>query len=145
MADLAAVTKLADEMQRANPEWRRGQAMFNALHELDPPTADRMRGTHWDPFYSDGQLDLFTAALSVALAAPGHDEPSSLTPDEGAVVARAATLLAELYDPAGVLIYWSSPIKSLGDRRPCDLWRDRDLVALTRMCDRLDSIADGNF
>lgn len=62
-----------------------------------------------------------------------------------AILARAHALLSELYEPAGVLIYWSAPIIYLGGKRPCDLWRDGDVKALTEMCDRLDAFCDGNF
>lgn len=55
------------------------------------------------------------------------------------VLARAHSLLSEIYEPAGVLIYWSSRIKYLDNRRPCDLYRDRDVEALTQMCNRLDA------
>lgn len=67
------------------------------------------------------------------------------TPDQTAILARAHSLLSELYEPVGVLIYWSSRIKYLDGKRPCDLWRDRDLAALEHMCDRLDAFCDGAF
>lgn len=65
--------------------------------------------------------------------------------EQTAVLDRAHRLLSELYDPAGVLIYWSSRIKYLDNQRPCDLWRDRNIDALTEMCDRLDAFAAGAF
>jgi hypothetical protein len=67
------------------------------------------------------------------------------TPEETAVLDRAASLLAEIYEPAGVLMYWSSRITYLDSQRPCDLWRDRDMATLTKMCDRLDAFCDGVF
>lgn len=62
-----------------------------------------------------------------------------------AVVERAASLLAELYQPAGILIYWSARVSYLDGKRPCDLYADGDTEALTKMCDRLDAFADGAF
>lgn len=62
-----------------------------------------------------------------------------------AVVERAASLLAELYEPAGILIYWSARISYLDGKRPCDLYTDGDIEALSHMCDRLNAFADGAF
>lgn len=36
--------------------FRRGQAWFNALHELRPDLANEIRGTDIDPFYNDNKL-----------------------------------------------------------------------------------------
>ena len=60
-----------------------------------------------------------------------------------ALLTRAHELLSEIYDPAGVLMFWSSRVTYLDDRRPCDLVVERDLSALLTMCNRLDAIADG--
>ena len=38
---------------------RKGQAAFNALHELDPELADMVRGSKVDPFYKDDRLPEF--------------------------------------------------------------------------------------
>ena len=63
-----------------------------------------------------------------------------------ALLIRAHGLLSELYDdPAGVLIYWSSPVTYPDGRRPCDLLREGDFEALTKMCDRLQALVDGAF
>ena len=45
----------------ADPERdeRKGQAAFNALHELDPTLANLMRGSKSDPFYRDERLPEF--------------------------------------------------------------------------------------
>lgn len=59
-----AITVLADQMQRDDPSWRRGQAMFNALYELYPGTANRIRGTVADPFFRDSRLPAFHRALA---------------------------------------------------------------------------------
>lgn len=39
-----------------NPRWRSGQALFNALHELHPSIADRIRGSHVDPYFKDTHI-----------------------------------------------------------------------------------------
>lgn len=62
-----------------------------------------------------------------------------------ALVAEAAAVLAEIYDPAGVLIFWSSRIKYLDGKRPCDLYRDRDDVLMERLVQHLNALADGAF
>lgn len=65
--------------------------------------------------------------------------------EQTALVARIASLLAEVYTPVGVLTYWSARITYLDHKRPCDLLRDRDWDALRTLASRLDAIADGNF
>lgn len=59
------------------------------------------------------------------------------------LVAEAASVLAEIYDPAGVLIFWSSRIKYLDGKRPCDLYRDKDEALLERLVQHLNALADG--
>lgn len=39
-----------------HPYIRYGQAVFNALFELDPETADVIRGGSLDPFYHDSRV-----------------------------------------------------------------------------------------
>lgn len=58
---------------------------------------------------------------------------------------RISSVLHEIYEPAGALIFWSARIKYLDDRRPCDLWRDRDLDGLDTLWRRLEALADGAF
>lgn len=43
-----------------NPHLRSGQAFFNQLAEDRPELAERVRGTHLDPFYDDAKLGVFT-------------------------------------------------------------------------------------
>lgn len=93
---------------------------------------------------TDERLDLVDEAVA-NVATPVSTDDGGLGADATAVITRAAALLAEIYDPAGVLIYWSSKVTYLDGKRPCDLWRNRDMAALTRMCDRLDALADGNI
>lgn len=61
------------------------------------------------------------------------------------LVAEAASVLAEVYDPAGVLIFWSSRIKYLDDKRPCDVYRDGDVGLMERLVQRVNALADGAF
>jgi len=42
---------------------RIGQAVFNALHSIDPEIADIVRGSALDPFYEDERLPEFWAWL----------------------------------------------------------------------------------
>lgn len=59
------------------------------------------------------------------------------------LVREAASLLAELYDPAGALIYWSSRIRYLDHRRPCDVYREGDEAAMETLVRWLNMTADG--
>lgn len=57
------IIALALRLQEAEPDWRWGQAVFNALHMLDPETAERIRATDADPYYDDSRLPLFWRGL----------------------------------------------------------------------------------
>jgi hypothetical protein len=52
------------ELQRLNYGYRVGQALFNALEDLHPDEANRVRGTESDPFYNDSKIDSFFQTLS---------------------------------------------------------------------------------
>ena len=54
-----------------------------------------------------------------------------------------AKALGDVYDPAGVLLFWSARIKYLDDRRPCDVLDD--LAALRTLDQRTNALADGAF
>jgi hypothetical protein len=43
---------------------RLGQAMFNALYELDPEAANRIRGTLVDPFHNNANIPNFLSTLA---------------------------------------------------------------------------------
>lgn len=58
-----AVSERADQMQRENPDWRVGQAWFNALHEIDPGLANQIRGSQDDPFYRDDRVTAFVQRI----------------------------------------------------------------------------------
>ena len=56
------VEKIWDEatsMKAEHPEWRWGQCVFNATHQLYPKQADLYRGTISDCFYRDDLIDVF--------------------------------------------------------------------------------------
>lgn len=44
------------EYQAGNPHQRQGQALFNALHWERPNLANKIRGTHLDPFHRDERV-----------------------------------------------------------------------------------------
>lgn len=50
-----AVQEQANELQRTHADWRRGQALFNALHQMHPQLADQIRGGDADPFHDDSR------------------------------------------------------------------------------------------
>ena len=54
-----------------------------------------------------------------------------------------ATALGEVYTPAGVLVFWSSRISYLDNQRPCDVYRDIEL--LERLAQRVRALANGAF
>jgi hypothetical protein len=54
---LAAFYEAVDTYHKANPLQRRGQALFNTLHEHRPELANRIRATPTDPFYATGLSD----------------------------------------------------------------------------------------
>jgi hypothetical protein len=62
-----------------------------------------------------------------------------------ALVAEAATALADVYEPAGVLIFWSSRIKYLDGERPCDIYIAGDTVLMDCLVQRVKALADGAF
>lgn len=62
-----------------------------------------------------------------------------------ALVTEAAKVLAEVYEPAGVLLFWSARIKYLDNKRPADLVAEKDVERLERLVQRLNALADGAF
>lgn len=51
----------------------------------------------------------------------------------------------EIYSAGGVQIFMSSPNTYVDGQRPSDVIRNHDAVNLRRLCDWLESCADGNF
>jgi hypothetical protein len=60
--NLKELLKIADERVTENNE-RYGQALFNALQELDSVTASKVRGTYADPFYDSAKVPRFLDSL----------------------------------------------------------------------------------
>lgn len=58
-----ALQEQANELQREHPDWRRGQALFNALHKMHPDLANQIRGTSADPFHDDSRVQEFARAV----------------------------------------------------------------------------------
>lgn len=50
------VEQLQLKMLEQYPEWRKGQAYFNAIHDLYPDIANSIRGTELDCFYNDKNI-----------------------------------------------------------------------------------------
>lgn len=71
------VQEQANELQRTHPNWRWGQALFNALHGMHPELADLIRGTSADPFNIDSRerVQAFAGVIT------GHT--TALTVDSG--------------------------------------------------------------
>ena len=46
------------EYDKKHPKQRKGQKLYNTLHEIDPTLARKIVGTQFDPFY-DTNLDNF--------------------------------------------------------------------------------------
>lgn len=61
------------------------------------------------------------------------------------LVTEAASVLAEVYEPAGVLMFWSARIKYLDEKRPCDIYADGDIALMERLVQRVNALADGAF
>ena len=49
----------AEDMMSEHPEYRRGQAYFNALYEINPKFADTLSEHAVDPFYVDAQIPVW--------------------------------------------------------------------------------------
>jgi hypothetical protein len=49
--ELMKVMDKAMELRRQYPDWRAGQAYFNALYTILPDVAEEIRGTPLDPFH----------------------------------------------------------------------------------------------
>lgn len=60
MERLLAIGKLATQLRAEHPDWREGQAAFNALRDIDPDCAlGVVSAVFIDPFYDDSRLDAF--------------------------------------------------------------------------------------
>lgn len=50
---------LCAQTHKRYPEWRTGQAYFNALWQVNPNLAAHIQGSDLDPFYDDSRVTLF--------------------------------------------------------------------------------------
>ena len=57
------VLGLAEKYRKQHPELREGQALFNAVNQIDPIAADELRGSNVDCFYNDKLVPDFLDAL----------------------------------------------------------------------------------
>lgn len=65
-----AVQTEAQELLRSHPDWRWGQALFNALHRIDPTLANKIRGTVADPFNDNIRAPEFMEAVMRGVTTP---------------------------------------------------------------------------
>jgi hypothetical protein len=49
----------AQIIQSRNPDWRRGQALFNILYLFYPKEANMVRATTYDCFHRNDRIDAF--------------------------------------------------------------------------------------
>ncbi len=54
---LAEFYNKVEQYHQDHPTYRRGQALFNVLHEVRPELANKIRATPTDPFHSTGAGD----------------------------------------------------------------------------------------
>lgn len=96
-------------------------------------------------------------AVEKILAAGTWSPPSpgdAPTPDAviGRITDRMAEILTEvskdlhdIYDPAGVLMFWSARLRYLDGRRPCDVYAAGDEYAMEQLARHVAALADGNL
>ena len=63
---LHMVVAQAGKERKACPALRKGQSLFNALHDLNPELANSIRCGDIDPFYDDSRISLFLDWLDKA-------------------------------------------------------------------------------
>ena len=83
--------------------------------------------------------------MSTKLVNMKEAQNADIAPRMETLVSEAAEALGDVYDPAGVLIFWSSRLTYLDSKRPCDVYRDGDLVLMERLVQRVKALADGAF
>lgn len=74
-----------------------------------------------------------------------NDETIAAESEAENLLETIAALLGERYEPAGMLTFWGASITYLDGRRPCEVWRERDLDGLRTLAQRLNAITDGPF
>lgn len=61
--DVRRILEKANTYTKINFYFRRGQAVFNAAHDLFPKAADKLRSTEYDCYYNDDKEDIFIEKL----------------------------------------------------------------------------------
>lgn len=84
------------EIARLAPRQRAGQLLFNALAEVDPDFAERIRGTELSPFYRDG-------VIAATLRAWRSGEAPPRAPSRTAVVGADAPAFGSLEEAGAAL------------------------------------------
>ena len=55
--DIKEILELKDCMLINHKNWRKGQALFNAIYRIHPEIANEIRATDIDPFHSDDRIE----------------------------------------------------------------------------------------
>jgi hypothetical protein len=58
------VLSLAERMKQEYPSYRKGQLFFNALHNLFPKVAKKVKTMQYDTFYSDENIEKCITEIS---------------------------------------------------------------------------------
>ena len=80
---MADVRKKAGELRNKYPQYRWGQALYNALRILRPELAANICATEADPFYDNSKEDEFWTALAVMTwdgGVPARSRPGRCMP-----------------------------------------------------------------
>lgn len=64
---LETIHNKAISLMNIYPQWRAGQALFNALYLENEAMANKIRGTEYDCFYSDKNIPAFTKRVKELL------------------------------------------------------------------------------
>ena len=83
-AQLEMLLRLANAMHSANPSWRYGQSIFNAIQTILPDLAEEIRGkSEVDPFYwpEDHGARWTQWYTSVCPDEPREEDEQIVTPD----------------------------------------------------------------
>ena len=55
--ELAEIFEVRDDFLRDYPDWRNGQALFNAIYYVNQDVGNKIRGSAVDPFHRDDKID----------------------------------------------------------------------------------------
>jgi len=51
------IVEVKDDFLKNYPNWRKGQALFNAIFYIDQDVGNKIRGSQIDPFHRDDMID----------------------------------------------------------------------------------------